>query len=272
VRRDKIRRNIAKLNSAADDPRVLWELANAALGKPKATLPKTLQRPDGNKTVDDKDSANLMAGYYVNKVLNLGKDIADAPAAPTPAWPPEAGRGQDFSFSFASAGKVAKTIKGLKSTEALGVDGIPVSVLKKGVALLSSPLAHLVNRSLATGVVPAVFKIGRVCPVHKGGSKPRDDPASYCPVSILPAMSKILESLVKSDLEKFFSITDALPGSQHGFRTGRSCTTALGSAHSGWLGGIRAGKIVGVISYDLSAAFDTVAADKLIPKLERIGV
>jgi hypothetical protein len=33
-----------------------------------------------------------------------------------------------------------------------------------------------------------------------------------------------------------------------------------------------AGKVVGVIAYDLSAVFDTVAADKLIPKLERIGV
>jgi hypothetical protein len=85
-------------------------------------------------------------------------------------------------------------------------------------------------------------------------------------------MSKILESLVKKDLEGFLDSTGVLPGSQHGFRPGRSCTTALGTAHSGWLAGLRAGKVVGVIAYDLSAAFDTVAADKLIPKLERIGV
>jgi hypothetical protein len=85
-------------------------------------------------------------------------------------------------------------------------------------------------------------------------------------------MSKIVETLVKSDLEGFLTATDALPRSQHGFRSGRSCTTALGNAHSGWLGGVRTGKVVGVIAYDLSVAFDTVAADRLLPKLERIGV
>jgi hypothetical protein len=63
-----------------------------------------------------------------------------------------------------------------------------------------------------------------------------------------------------------------LPRSQHGFCPGRSCTTALGTTHSGWLSGTRCGKVVGVAAYDLSAAFDTVAADKLLPKLERIGV
>jgi hypothetical protein len=213
-----------------------------------------------------------MAGFYIKKVEDLRETIKNAPAAPTPDWPSAAARGQTFSFIFASAGKVSKTIKGLKSTEALGVDGIPVSVLKKGVALLAAPLAHLVNRSLATGVVPSGFKLAPVFPVYKGGSKPRDAPASYRPVSILPAMSKIVETLVKSDLEGFLTATDALPRSQHGFRSGRSCTTALGNAHSGWLGGVRTGKVVGVIAYDLSAAFDTVAADRLLPKLERIGV
>jgi hypothetical protein len=181
VRRDKLRGNINTLGKAAGDPRVLWNLANAALGKPKPTLPRTLSNPDGTKTADDKESANLMADYYVKKVLDLREQIADAPAAPTPGWPPGGTPGPDrgFSFSFASAGRVAKTIKKLKNTEALGLDGIPVSVLRKGVNLLAAPIAHLVNRSLATGVVPSGFKVGRVCPVYKGSSKPRQEPASY---------------------------------------------------------------------------------------------
>jgi hypothetical protein len=167
VRRDKLRSNISTLNKAAGDPRVLWQLANSELGKPRATLPQHLIRPDNSRTVDDKGAADLMATYYVKKVVDLRAEIANSPDAPTPAWPPEAGRGKTFSFSFARAGRVAKVSKGLKNTEALGVDGIPVSILKKGVALLSSPLAHLVNRSMATGVVPSGFKLARVCPVYK---------------------------------------------------------------------------------------------------------
>jgi hypothetical protein len=272
VRRDKLRCNVSTLSKAAGDPRVLWQLANTALGKPRATLPKHLNDLDGNKTVDDKSAADLMATYYVKKVVDLRAEIADSPDAPTPAWPPHRGRGKSFSFSFASAGRIAKVIKGLKNTEALGVDGIPVSILKKGVDILSSPLAHLVNRSMTTGVVPSGFKLARVCPIYKGAAKSTSSPSSYRPVAILPALSKVLETLVKTDLERFFARTGALPRSQHGFRLGRSCTTALGTAHSGWVDGIKGGNVVGVAAYDLSAAFDTVAADKLIPKLERIGV
>jgi hypothetical protein len=54
-----------------------------------------------------------------------------------------------FLFKFANAKKMAKTIKGLNNTEALGVDNIPTSVLKKGVEVLAGPESHLINRSLA---------------------------------------------------------------------------------------------------------------------------
>jgi hypothetical protein len=34
-----------------------------------------------------------------------------------------------FSFNFANAGRIAKVITGLKSTSALGTNGIPVAIL-----------------------------------------------------------------------------------------------------------------------------------------------
>jgi hypothetical protein len=86
-----------------------------------------------------------------------------------------------FFFKFLNAKRIARTIKGLNNTEALGMDGILTSVLKKGVEVLARPIAHLVNRSLAEGKVPSHFKIGRVHPIHKGKGKPREDPASYHP-------------------------------------------------------------------------------------------
>jgi retron-type reverse transcriptase len=102
--------------------------------------------------------------------------------------------------------------------------------------------------------------------------KSRTAPSSYRPVSILPAMSKIIETMVRDDLEKFLAATHILPRSQHGFRKGRSCSTALGNAHSEWLKAPKKGDVVGIIAMDLSAAFDTIAADKLLPKLERLGI
>jgi hypothetical protein len=138
-------------------------------------------------------------------------------------------------FKFANAKKIAKTIKGLNNTEALGMDGIPTSVLKKGVEVHAGPISHMVNRSLAEGRVPAAFKIGRVHQIHKGKGKPQEDPASYRPVSILSSMSKVLESHVKGNLEDHLTKVNGLPGSQYGFRPRWSCTTALAHAQAGWL-------------------------------------
>jgi hypothetical protein len=73
-----------------------------------------------------------MMVYYIEKVLNLRVGMADAPLAQTPAWPATK---RTFSFSSATAGKVAQSIKNLKNTEALGIDGIPVSILKKALPI-----------------------------------------------------------------------------------------------------------------------------------------
>jgi hypothetical protein len=86
--------------------------------------------------------------------------------------------------------------------------------------------SHFVNRSLAKGRVQEAFKVGKVFPVFKGKGKPPEDPSSYRPVLILPALSKVLESSVKADLEKHLAKVNGLSNAQHGFRPRRSCTTA----------------------------------------------
>jgi hypothetical protein len=125
---------------------------------------------------------------------------------------------------------------------------------------------------MAEGRILAAFKIGRVHPIHKGKGKPRKDPAFYRPVFILPALSKVLESHVKDNLEDHLRKVNGLPGSQYGIRPKRSCTSALAHAQAGWLSGVAKGKVVGVMAFDLSAAFDTVASAQLVPTLRALGI
>jgi hypothetical protein len=115
-------------------------------------------------------------------------------------------------------------------------------------------------------------KIGRVHPIHKGKGKPREDPGSYRPDLILPALSKVLEWLVKGDLEGHLKRVNGLPGTQYGFRPKRSCTLALAHTQAGWLSGAAKRQVVGLMAFDLSAAFDTVAAEQLEPTLRALGI
>jgi hypothetical protein len=323
IRRDKQDGNLLSLKKASKDPKVLWSLADQALGKDCPSLPATITSANG-PTTTPMEAAEVMNKFFVDKVDDLRKKALlpradthitatsspmsrqslpqpreDAPEVPEEA-PDVAGEVPHFRqdtgqvsqevgniaqevndvrqevnnvrqgpaddnvtsgryvhvlklfFKFANAKKTTKTIRGLNNTEALGVDNIPTSVLKKGVEVLSGPVAHLINLILSEGKVPAQFKIGRVHPIHKGKGKPRKDPASYRPVSILPALSKVIETYVKEDLEDHLRKVNGLPGSQYGFRPKRSCTSALAHAQAGWLLGAAKGQVVGLMAFDLS--------------------
>lgn len=73
--------------------------------------------------------------------------------------------------------RITKIVRNLGSTET--TDDISVSVLKQSANVLACPIAHLVNRSLASGTVPTVFKNVITQPVYKVGGKSRSDPPSY---------------------------------------------------------------------------------------------
>jgi hypothetical protein len=120
--------------------------------------------------------------------------------------------------------------------------------------------------------VPLQFKRGVVKPIFKGNGKNRNDPASYRPVCILTALSKVLEATVKSDVDAHTAKMGAIPTTQHSFRTGRSCLTALASAQAGWLTGLSKGKIVGLLGFDMSSAFDTLDPSLLLDKLAALGI
>jgi hypothetical protein len=311
VRRDKQDSNLLSLRKASNDPKVLWHLADQALGKDRPSLPASITGANG-PTTTPMEAANVMNKFFIDKVDDLRKKALFPNTGVSEETPDVAGEvphvrqdtGQvpqdaahvaqevdnvlqevdddtmtsshvppfPFHFKFANAKRTSEAIKSLNNTEALGTDGIPTSVLKKGVEVLAGPISHLVNRSLAKGRVPAAFKIGLVHPIHKGKGKPREDPGSYRPVSILPPMSKVLETLVKGNLEGHLKRVNGLPGSQYGFRPKRSCTSALAHGQAGKLSGAAKGKVVGLMAFDLSAAFDTVAADQLVPTLHALGI
>jgi hypothetical protein len=139
-----------------------------------------------------------------------------------------------------------------------------------GSDVLARPISHLVNMLLSAGVFPSAFKTALIHPVYKGGKKARDSPASYRPEAILCAMSKVLKTVAKKDLEAFMKANNILPASQHGFQKGCSCTTALATAHAAWVSA--KSKVVAVTGFDLSAAFNTVGREDLLPKMLAMGI
>jgi hypothetical protein len=238
VRRDNEMLNLAKLSESKNSPAVLWEIVNAAVGKPRQPLPVAVKDTDGIDTKGNLEAANVGNSYYIEKVRKIrsgrGVENGTRESAVTPRSGDTRGKiRSNVSFDFANATWISKVITGLKTASALGTDGIPVAVLKTGSDVLAGPISHLVNMLLSAGGFPSAFKTALIHPVYKGGGKARNNPASYRPVAILCALSKVLETVAKEDLEAFMKVNNILPTSQHGFQKGSSCTTALATANLG---------------------------------------
>jgi hypothetical protein len=103
-------------------------------------------------------------------------------------------------------------------------------------------------------------------PLHK--KKENTSASNYCPVSILPSPSKILEEVVRKQLVSHLDTHGIIPNSQYGFRAGRSTSAALGAAHFDWKNARAEGEKVGALFFDLSAAFDLIDVDLLTGKLD----
>ena len=77
---------------------------------------------------------------------------------------------------------------------AVGLDNIPASFLKDTKYVISKPLAHIINCSLKSGIVPSDFKQAKVSPIFKSVERSNFD--NYRPISILPAVSKAWKSVL----------------------------------------------------------------------------
>ena len=76
-----------------------------------------------------------------------------------------------------------------------------------------------------SGVVPSDFKTARVVPVYKSGAHDNFD--NYRPISVLPAISKILEKCVHSQLIEHLEKNNLLSQNQFGFCKYRSTELAV---------------------------------------------
>ena len=180
--------------------------AECAAESNKFFMQKVDKLVSGVKTSSDTEKTMKSARDFIN---NIAKD--------TPA----------FELNCVGISATKKAIRSMGSTKAIGVDGLPCSFWKQFCDELAPFVTLMINSSIKTGTYPALFKDAIVVPVFKGGRKDREDPASYRPISVLPALSKVLEAVVLEQFLDFLDENNLLPPAQHGFRERHSTVTAL---------------------------------------------
>ena len=118
--------------------------------------------------------------------------------------------------------EVREAVKRLK-LKAPGIDGVHNMLIKKAGQQFENFLRKLFNMSLSVGYVPQCWKVAVVVPLPRPG-KDLSSVGGYRPVSLLPVIGKLLETILASRLVNLLSTHGILPRCQSAFRPGH-CTT-----------------------------------------------
>jgi Reverse transcriptase (RNA-dependent DNA polymerase)/Endonuclease-reverse transcriptase len=169
-----------------------------------------------------------------------------------------------FSFNFVSTSQVRKVLCKIK-TKAKGRDDIGVDMLKLIIDYILLPLTHIINSSLLSSTYPTIWKLAQVCPLPKIPTP--QEAKDYRPISILPAVSKILEHVVHTQITNYLDTYSLVNEYQSGFRKGHSTNTALLQVTDDIRQAMDKRQATILVLLDFSKAFDSVDIDTLLSKL-----
>ena len=132
---------------------------------------------------------------------------------------------QSVFLDSVTSAEIVEIAKSFQSNKTAGYDKIPMSIIKQFISIIVEPLSHILNLSIASGIVPDDTKIACVIPLFKAGD--RAIFSNYRPASILPCFSKFLERAMYNRLLAYLDKFKILYDNQYGFRKNHSTSLAL---------------------------------------------
>ena len=115
-----------------------------------------------------------------------------------------------------------------------------------------------------------IFNEKKVTPIYKKGDKQKI--TNYRPISVLPVISKIFETVIHEQLSEYFVTNNLFSPKQYGFKKNASTELAALELLDRLLIQLGSRKIPINFYIDLSKAFDSLRHDILLQKLSHYGI
>lgn len=247
----------------SNNPKSFWSVMKKL--RSSDTGPSTMHL--GDKEIEGNDKiAEALAEYfqsvYQPSDLDLGELVRRARRSPVME------NVHGLFISEVSEVEVLTALNKLKSKRSLGPDNIPPYILKGCAEILVNPLRHLFNLSLKNNSFPDIWKVSKVVPIPKKGSK--SDISNHRPIAIISSPAKVFESILYTRL--LAHVKNFITPSQHGFFPGRSINSNLINFCQYTMDLVDKNIQVDCIYTDFEKAFDRVNHLLLLSKLHYYGL
>ena len=191
-------------------------------------------------TVEDAASkADILADFFAQQCTQPNPATSDSPGAPYPL--PEAHA--TFVFPHIKVKTVIHHLQRLPLYKRSGCEILTHRVLRETASLLGPSITYLYNLSINTSSFPSDWKTAIVKPIFKHRGR-AEDPTNYRPISLLPAIGKILDNIQSQALRDYLLVNELLTDCQFGFLPHRSTTTQLVSVVDEWVNARGKGNLV----------------------------
>ncbi|XP_053596013.1 uncharacterized protein LOC128667989 [Microplitis demolitor] len=218
LRKCKREHNDNNIDANKNNGKILWRELKELIGSKKAQ--STVENIEcDNKILDDNLVISNKFNHYfvdsINKIVNeIGfnqlKDVVN-----------DNSNNQKWnSFDRVYVNDLDKIIQSLDNRKGSNNDVNSV-ILKHLWNFDKNSVLDIINRSLESGVVPDCLKVSRIVPIQK--IKDSIKITDFRPINTLPVLEQVLESIVKSQLNKFIVENEILNEEQSGFRKEHSC-------------------------------------------------
>lgn len=202
--------------------------------------------------------------YFIDKISNIRIEI---PEKDSPVYVSLPEHSSLYRFSLVTDTDVQKAIA-LLSNKQSKLDVIPTWLLKKLATPFLPFITHIINASFSSQTFPPTLKDSIIFPTIKKPKLDKEVLKNYRPVSNIAFLSKILEKIVCSQIEKYITDNNLDEIYQSGYKKGHSVETALTKILNDIYVSKEKKRFTALCLIDLSAAFDTIDHDILFKILE----
>ena len=261
-----------KLEALNPQDNSLWKLTRA-LRNARETIP-ALTGINGRTAITESQKANGLADYFVdihNNHLpdnNLEQDRMENDINQLLGHDIQLTR-REFTKVMTNPSEVAGIVRTLPGNKAPGKDGIEYKLLKylprKGIVQLT----YLINAILRLQHWPSQWKCAVVVPILKP-NKNAKIAGSYRPISLLSAISKLVEKVFLIRLDTAQDELHIDDECQFGFRKGRGTVQQVARIVNDVKVQYNLGKHTTMVLLDIEKAFDTVWIPGLLYKLNTL--
>lgn len=256
-----------KIKLAKNDSKKIWQIMNEAVNVTKSQSKTECIINEKNEILTHSTD---IADSFNNYFSTIGVEMQNEIKKTKKTYKNNITNQKTLFLTPVNSQELIELISTLKNDSSPGDDGIDVKLIKYIHTYLIDPLKYMINLIFEKNEIPQDWKSSSIVPVHKTGDK--QILQNYRPIALINNFAKIFEKCLKNRVMNFLETNNTIYKNQYGFRPNLSTEDAIFNLTNEINTNLNANKKNLSVFIDLAKAFDTVPHDKLLEKMEYMGI